>query len=434
MIPKIKRIIKVPYLINGCKRIWMKKYKMLIPLLFLIAICCSWITLFQSIQSITIEWLVTFLLWGNSIGLITVFILGELLIVSLIGTPLSATKVQNCLATVGFTDKTGETPLLLSRYREGKAEIFRFYSPTIPLSEYEKRSDIIENALNFQIVNAAVEKDLQHVVLKTVPAKVGLPDRINWDNSLVSEKSSTIILGESQLDKVTIDFNVLPHILIGGSTGSGKSVLLKTILVQCIIKGFDVYIADFKGGIDFNGFWRTKCEVFTNSRIDIDEARKKLLRRLEFFEKELLARIEMLEESKCINIEHYNRKFGCDLQRFIFACDEVAVLLDKTGLDKERKHVVECIERILSLMVHQGRAVGINTILSTQRPDSETLKGQIKSDFGIRICGRADDILSKIIIGSTDADKKVPKDKQGIFLTNDGVLFKAYYLDEDSVF
>lgn len=412
----------------------MKKYKMLIPLLFLIAICCSWFALFRSIQSITIEWLATFLLWGNSILLITVFILGELLIVSLIGTPLSATKVQKCLASVGFTDKSGETPLLLSRYREGKAEVFRFFSPTIPLSEYEKRSDILENALNFQIVNTAVEKDLQHVVLKTVPAKVGLPEIINWDNSLLSKKSSTIILGESQLDKVTIDLNVVPHILIGGATGSGKSILLKTILAQCILKGFDVYIADFKGGIDYNGFWRTKCEVFTNSKIDIDEARKQLLRRLEFFEKELLARIGMLDESKCVNIEHYNKKFGCDLQRFIFACDEVSVLLDKTGLDKERKHVVDCIERILSIIVHQGRAVGINMILSTQRPDCETLKGQIKSDLGFRICGRADEVLSKIIIGSSDADKKVPKDKQGVFLTNDGVLFKAYYLDEDSVF
>ena len=434
MFSKIKSKIKIPYLINGCKNMWKKKYKMLFPFLFLIAMCCAGVTLVQNINCITIEWLVIILLWSVSIVIIAFFIIAELLIVSLIGTPLSAKNVQSCLASVGFTDRSGETPLLLSRYKEGKAEIFKFYSPTIPLSEYEKRSEIIENALNIQIVTTAVEKDLQHVVLKTVPAKVGLPEIINWDNSLLSEKSSTIILGESQLDKVTIDFNVVPHVLIGGSTGSGKSILLKTILVQCIQKGFDVYIADFKGGIDCNGFWRTKCEVFSNSKIDINEARKKLLRRLEFFEKELLARIGMLEESKCIDIDHYNKKFGCDLQRIIFACDEVSVLLDKTGLDKERKYVVECIERILSLIVHQGRAVGINTILSTQRPDSETIKGQIKSDMGIRICGRADDILSRIIIGTTDADEKVPKDKQGIFLTNTGVLFKAYYLDEDSVF
>lgn len=434
MVHKIKSKIKIPYLINGCKKIWNKKYRILFPLIFLIAVCCSWFAIDQNIHSITIEWLETFLLWFINILMIAVIIIGELLIVSLIGTPLSATRVQTCLANVGFTDKADKTPLLVSRFKDGKAEVFEFYSPTIPLTEYEKKKSIIENAINIQIVDITVGNDLQHIQLKTVPAKNKLPDKIEWDNSLLSKKTSELILGESLLDKVTIDFNVCPHVLIGGSTGSGKSILLKTILVQCILKGFDVYIADFKGGIDFNGFWRTKCEVFTNSKIDIDVARKKLLKRLEFFEKELYTRIAMLEETNCLDIEQYNKKYGCNFQRFIFACDEVSVLLDKTGLDKECKYIVECIERILSLIAHQGRAVGINIILSTQRPDSETLKGQIKGDMGIRICGQADDVLSKIIIGSTDADEKVPKDEQGVFLTNTGVLFKAYYLNEDCIF
>ena len=431
MIHKFTSKIRI---IKGFKNIWIKKQKVLFPFLFLIAICCSWFALNQNINSITIEWLKAFLFWSVSIMMIAVIIIGELLIVSLIGTPHKAKAVEQALHRIKLVDRTDTPPLLIDRYKEAKAEVLEFYSPAIPLSDFEKKRIDIETAINTNIVDIKAGIDFQHIQLKTVPAKNKLPDKIEWDSSLLPEKSSTIILGESLLDKVTIDFNVCPHVLIGGSTGSGKSILLKTILVQCILKGFDVYIADFKGGIDFNGFWRTKCEVFTNSKTDIDVARKKLLKRLEFFEKELYTRIAMLEETNCLDIEQYNKKFGCNFQRFIFACDEVSVLLDKTGLDKECKYVVECIERILSLIAHQGRAVGINIILSTQRPDSETLKGQIKSDMGIRICGRADDILSKIIIGSTDADEKVPKDEQGVFLTNTGVLFKAYYLNEDYMF
>lgn len=433
MVHKIKSKIKIPYLINGCKKIWNKKYRILFPLIFLIAVCCSWFAINQNIHSITIEWLETFLLWIISGLMIAFIIIGELLIVSLIGTPLSATRVQKCLASVGFTDKAGKTPLLVSRFKDGKAEVFEFYSPTIPLKEYEKKS-IIENAMNIQIVDITVGNDLQHIQLKTVPAKNKLPDKIEWDNSLLSKKTSELILGESLLDTVSVDLDISPHILIGGSTGSGKSVLFKLMLAQCIQKGFDVYIADFKGGVDFNGQWREKAEVFTNARIGIEEARKKLLKRLTYLENELDTRIALFDKYKCKDIIQYNKKFNCNLQRIVFGCDEIAELLDKTGFDKDNKAVVAQIESKISLLARQGRAFGIHLIFATQRPDSEILKGQIKNNFDFRICGRADDILSKIIIGSTDADEKVPKDKQGVFLTNTGVLFKAYYLNEDCIF
>lgn len=433
MIHKFKSKIKIPYLINGCKKIWNKKYRILFPLIFLIAVCCSWFALDQNIHSITIEWLETFLLWIISGLMIAFIIIGELLIVSLIGTPLSATRVQKCLASVGFTDKAGKTPLLVSRFKDGKAEVFEFYSPTIPLKEYEKKS-IIENAMNIQIVDITVGNDLQHIQLKTVPAKNKLPDKIEWDNSLLSKKTSELILGESLLDTVSVDLDISPHILIGGSTGSGKSVLFKLMLAQCIQKGFDVYIADFKGGVDFNGQWREKAEVFTNARIGIEEARKKLLKRLTYLENELDTRIALFDKYKCKDIIQYNKKFNCNLQRIVFGCDEIAELLDKTGFDKDNKAVVAQIESKISLLARQGRAFGIHLIFATQRPDSEILKGQIKNNFDIRICGRADKVLSQIILDTPEAAEKIPKDKQGVFLTNTGVLFKAYYLNEDYMF
>ncbi|MBQ7503901.1 MAG: DUF87 domain-containing protein [Ruminococcus sp.] len=433
MIHKFKSKIKIPYLINGCKKIWNKKYRILFPLIFLIAVCCSWFAIDQNIHSITIEWLETFLLWIISGLMIAFIIIGELLIVSLIGTPLSATRVQKCLASVGFTDKAGKTPLLVSRFKDGKAEVFEFYSPTIPLKEYEKKS-IIENAMNIQIVDITVGNDLQHIQLKTVPAKNKLPDKIEWDNSLLSKKTSELILGESLLDTVSVDLDISPHILIGGSTGSGKSVLFKLMLAQCIQKGFDVYIADFKGGVDFNGQWREKAEVFTNARIGIEEARKKLLKRLTYLENELDTRIALFDKYKCKDIIQYNKKFNCNLQRIVFGCDEIAELLDKTGFDKDNKAVVAQIESKISLLARQGRAFGIHLIFATQRPDSEILKGQIKNNFDIRICGRADKVLSQIILDTPEAAEKIPKDKQGVFLTNTGVLFKAYYLNEDYMF
>ena len=60
---------------------------------------------------------------------------------------------------------------------------------------------------------------------------------------------------------MTVDLAKIPHILLGGSTGSGKTVLLKTLLMQAIRKGAVVAIADFKGGVDFTPVWHEKCRM-----------------------------------------------------------------------------------------------------------------------------------------------------------------------------
>lgn len=78
-------------------------------------------------------------------------------------------------------------------------------------------------------------------------------------------------------------------------------------------------------------------------------------------------------------------------------------MLDKTGLTKEQKEIVIKIEGLLGTIARQGRAFGIHLILATQRPDSAILSGQIKNNINCRICGRADNVLSMIILDKTDA-------------------------------
>ena len=54
----------------------------------------------------------------------------------------------------------------------------------------------------------------------------------------------------------------ISHVLLGGSTGSGKIVLLKLLLMQSLRKGAEVYISDFKGGVDFPNIWHKRCKMF----------------------------------------------------------------------------------------------------------------------------------------------------------------------------
>lgn len=418
--------IKTIRLLTGLKNISDKKWKAIFPVAFIIVMCLFWYSVEQNILNIEFAYLPIFMQWVFNLTIIAITIIGTLLIVSKLGTPLSAKRIEKCLYSVGFKDKSGETPILLSRHKEAKADVFEFYSPTMPINEFEKKCTDIETALNVRIVSVNSGKDFQHVIIKTVSASNDLPDKIEWDNALLSDNDGLLLLGESQLDKVTADLKVTPHILIGGSSGSGKSVLLKLLLMQCVEKGYEVYIADFKGGVDFCGVWERKCEIITEQ--------KRLIKRLDYIVNELESRKELFRNCKCANIEQYNKVTDRDFHRIIFACDEVAELLDKTGLDKESKAEVAKIESMLSTIARQGRAFGIHLILATQRPDSDVLKGQIKNNTDFRICGRADKVLSQIILDNTDGAEKIPKDKQGVFLTNTGVLFKAYYLSDDLIF
>lgn len=129
-------------------------------------------------------------------------------------------------------------------------------------------------------------------------------------------------------------------------------------------------------------------------------------------------------------IEDYNEKTDSKMKRIIICIDEFTQILNKK--DKERKILHSKIENCLINLTAQGRCVGIHAILCTQRPDCEVLDGKIKANLGLRICGRADAILSDIIIDSKEAAELISQKDVGFFVTNfsSNRLFKAYYFED----
>ena len=102
----------------------------------------------------------------------------------------------------------------------------------------------------------------------------------------------------------------------------------------------------------------------------------------------------------------------------------------KTGADNERKKLLAQIENKLSTIARQGRAFGIHRILTTQRPDATIIPDQIRNNMDFRVCGRADSVLSQIILDNTSAAEQIPKDARGRFITGDGTVFQGYLFDE----
>lgn len=342
--------------------------------------------------------------------------------------PFDKRAAKDQLQSIGLMNHVGMPPELLRKRRDQndpRVTIWEFRNNSIPLQEWEKRQAAIETALGLTIIRMAYAKGKSRVLVCAVSAGEELPEALGWDDRYLSPDSFVLVLGEGYTGTVTIDLAHIPHILLGGSTGSGKSVLLKLLLMQALHKGAEVYIADFKGGVDFPKVWHEKCRMcFTE---------EDLLYTLDQLVAALECRKHTLREAGCPNIDAYNETAKNKLPRLIFACDEVAEVLDKTGADSERKKLLLQIENKLSTIARQGRAFGIHLILATQRPDATIIPGQIRNNMDFRVCGRADSVLSQIILDNTGAAEQIPKDAQGRFITGDGTVFQGYLFDEQAV-
>lgn len=353
---------------------------------------------------------------------ITLALIGISEILITLGSPHETKRIQQDLLRIRFTNDTGEVPLLLAKHRGQKIEILEFANCGIPLTEWNNKREKLGAILNCKIIKAEYAKHPKTILLYTTSSTDSFSQKIEWNNDFFVHDPYTLVLGEGYIGKVTIDMRKMPQILIGGSTGSGKSILLKSLLMQCIKKGATIYIADFKGGVDYPSVWHDKCFIIYHEN-EMLEILSQITRTLE--ERKILFR-----NADCRDIDSYNSQTDNSLPRIIFACDEVAEVLDKNGLSKERKEQVSAIESQLSIIARTGRAFGIHLFLATQRPSADILSGQIKNNIDCRICGKADNVLSQIILDNTDAATVIPKDKQGQFITNTGELFQGYWFDD----
>lgn len=351
---------------------------------------------------------------------------GFIVLIVFLGTPKGAKRINQSLNIVGLVNHAGQSPLLLKRYKENSITIMEFEPNGIPLSDWDDKKEDIETALNMHVENIRYGKSRDKIVLQAISGNENLPDVVHWKDKYLSDEDFILIFGQSRTGQTKINLAKIPHILLGGSTGSGKSVLLKLLIMQCVKKDAEVFIADFKGGVDFLPIWHERCNIITEENT--------LLEILTELVNELENRKQLFREYGCANISEYNKMNAPKIKRIVFACDEVAEVLDKTGLSKEAKELATQIEGKLSIIARQGRAFGIHLILATQRPDANILAGQIRNNIDFRVCGRADNVLSQIILDNTNAAEQIPKDSQGLFITHDGVIFKGYLFDEKAIF
>lgn len=216
-----------------------------------------------------------------------------------------------------------------------------------------------------------------------------------------SDMDLPCVLGRTATgDVLTADLAKMPHLLIAGATGQGKSVCLNTILASLLHKKtpdeMRLVLIDPKQ-VEFSLYSKLGTNSYLAKPIgnDINAADMALDDTIELMED----RYTLLNEKGVRNIKEYNAIQGVEkLPYLVFAIDEYGdlILQRNGGADIERK---------ICRIAQKARAVGIHLILSTQRPSVKIVTGDIKANFPTRIAFRTiTSTDSRVVLGKKGAE------------------------------
>jgi len=351
-------------------------------------------------------------------------------------------------------DKIVET---LAHYKIEIAKIKATVGPTVTLYEIVPAPGIrISKIKNLEDDIALSLSALGIRIIAPIPGKgtIGIevpnskPDMVSMRTLIASEKFQNfdaelpVVLGKTITNETyTFDLTKMPHLLVAGATGQGKSVGLNAILVSLLYKKHPaqvkfVLVDPKKVELTlYNKIERHFLAKLPGEEDAIITDTSKVVNTLNSLCIEMDQRYELLKEAQCRTIKEYNAKF---IQRrlnpenghrflpyIVVLIDEFADLIMTAG-----KEVEHPIARIAQL----ARAVGIHLIVATQRPSVNVITGMIKANFPARIAFR---VLSKIdsrtILDASGADQLIGRGDMLVSTGSDLVRLQCGFVDTPEV-
>ena len=243
------------------------------------------------------------------------------------------------------------------------------------------------------------------------PSKVTMREIMDGSDfrKIVTKGGLPIALGaDAGGDSVAMDLAALPHMMIAGATGSGKSVCINSIVASMLLTKppdqLRMLMVDPKQVelTPFNGIPHLVLPVIT----EVDEV-SPMLRGLI---REMTRRYKSMAEIGTRNISGYNAKSKDPMPYLVLIVDELADLMLVGGFE---------IEQSLVRLAQLGRAAGIHLVLATQRPSVKVVTGLLKANIPSRVAfAVASQVDARVILDSVGAEKLLGKGDM-LLLNND---------------
>tara|TARA_X000000950_G_scaffold228618_1_gene276188 strand:+ start:21 stop:2141 length:2121 start_codon:yes stop_codon:yes gene_type:complete len=200
-------------------------------------------------------------------------------------------------------------------------------------------------------------------------------------------------------DPIISDLSSMPHLLIAGTTGSGKSVCINTIILSLLYRHtpekckFILIDPKMLELSTYEGVPHLLCPVITEA--------KKAASVLGWVVKEMESRYRLMTKDGVRNIDGYNSKHKLPMPYIVVVVDEMSDLMLVAGKE---------IENYIQKLSQMARAAGIHIIMATQRPSVDVITGTIKANFPTRISFQVTSkIDSRTILGEQGAEQLLGK-------------------------
>ncbi|WP_440678800.1 DNA translocase FtsK [Candidatus Pelagibacter sp. HIMB1611] len=288
------------------------------------------------------------------------------------------------------------------------------HGPVVTLNEFEPAAGVKVSKIINLSDDIARNTSSESARISTIPGSntvgIELPNN-SRENVYLSEilnnadfkKKETklpIALGKNISGKPIVgDLSSMPHLLIAGTTGSGKSVCINTIILSLLYRHtperckFILIDPKMLELSTYEGIPHLLCPVITEA--------KKAASVLGWVVKEMESRYRLMTKEGVRNIDGYNAKHKLPMPYIIVVVDEMSDLMLVAGKE---------IENYIQKLSQMARAAGIHIIMATQRPSVDVITGTIKANFPTRISFQVTSkIDSRTILGEQGAEQLLGK-------------------------
>lgn len=284
---------------------------------------------------------------------------------------------------------------------------------TFKCNLYEVYKDEIDNQLNMKIIERPI------------------PD--NYKFSPVEANKRKFYAGmKYDYEPVLIDFTTISHIIVTGTTNTGKSYSIMNGITNTLCNDPDnveLYFIQLSDKKDFRVFYKTKpCKYYAE---DTEDAKRLVLHLLK--EKGRINKRYRSVKGKYINdFEEWEKVTGKSIKTKLLIIDEYTSLLPSNiapGEKEKRKMILEGILKLLT----EGRSADIHVILGIQRPDKDSLNPYMKSLLaGIIGFYQPNDATSLVVTGTTELTQ-LKKQREAIVVHEGKDVIKSLYLTKDMI-
>jgi len=288
------------------------------------------------------------------------------------------------------------------------------HGPVVTLNEFEPAAGVKVSKIINLSDDIARNTSSESARIATIPGRstigIELPNRsrenvylseiLNNSDFKKKEIKLPIALGKNiSGTPIVSDLASMPHLLIAGTTGSGKSVCINTIILSLLYRHtpdrckFILIDPKMLELSTYEGVPHLLCPVITEA--------KKAASVLGWVVKEMESRYRLMTKEGVRNIDSYNNKHKLPMPYIVVVVDEMSDLMLVAGKE---------IENYIQKLSQMARAAGIHIIMATQRPSVDVITGTIKANFPTRISFQVTSkIDSRTILGEQGAEQLLGK-------------------------